>query len=168
MWRSHKRCNLSVESREIYSGLPFTLAVTADQFDEAPEPTITDFEIPGCRVTYLGVSPQVSSFSIQINGRVQQSKDVSFVYRYRVEAPRAGSYKIPPITVEQGDKSASSGPQSFRAAEIEATSDMRLAVVLPERPVWVGETFEVSIDWFPAQPAAQRELFCAAVHPRIL
>lgn len=139
---------LSVESREIYADLPFVLAVTAEGFDEEPPPTISDLEIAGARVSFLGVSPSVRQSISIVNGRRTERREVTFVYRYRVEVPQPGSYQIEPVTVEQGGASARSEAQSFRADGIATTSDMRIDLTLPDRKVWVGEAFEATVDWY--------------------
>ena len=66
---------LRVDSSEIYVDVPFTLKVIVDGFEESPAPVIEDFEIEGCRVTSIGVAPQIStSMSIDINGRRTRSR----------------------------------------------------------------------------------------------
>lgn len=136
------------ESRELYVGLPFALSVEAQGFEETPEPKVAPFEIPGARVTFVGVSPNVSSMISIVNGHRTERREVSFVFRYRVEVPAPGNYQVPAITVEQGTHKAQSRPASFRARDVEATSDMQIRLGLPTRPIWVGETFDVVLDWY--------------------
>src|SRR5690606_29311197 len=57
---------LSVNSRQIYSDVPFVLQLTAADFEESPEPTVSDFEIPGATVSFLGMSPSVMSRRVMI------------------------------------------------------------------------------------------------------
>lgn len=138
---------LQVESRDIYAELPFTLSLSATGFDENPQPEPPDLSIEGAEVTYLGVSPNVSSRISIINGRRSESRDVTFVYRWRVQVPAPGSYSVPALSLTQGDKQAGSSAARFTAKGIETTADMVVRMNLPERPVWVGETFDVSIEW---------------------
>ncbi len=133
--------------REIHATLPFTLSLQAKGFEEEPPPDPPELAIKGCEITYLGVSPSVSSGIQIINGRRTEWRDVTFVYRWRIEAPAAGSYTVPALTVSQGDKSASSRAASFTAKDIAVTQDMVVRMSLPDRPVWVGETFDVSVEW---------------------
>ena len=65
--------------------MPFVLSVTARGFAENPEPTVSAIDIPGARVDYLGMTPTVSSMVTVINGRRSESRDVTFVYRYRIK-----------------------------------------------------------------------------------
>lgn len=139
--------DLQVESGEIYAELPFVLSLTAQGFDETPAPEAPDLVIEGCRVTFLGTTPNVSQSIRIINGRRSESRQVSYVFRYRVTAPRVGSYTVPALTVTQGSRKASTRPASFTVREIAETRDMRIGLHLPDRPVWIGETFDVSIEW---------------------
>lgn len=143
-----QRVQLSVERGDIYAGLPFILSVAAEGFEESPEPVIQDLKIAGAKVEFLGVSPNVSSSITIINGRRSESRRVSFVYRYRVIVAKAGTYSIPPVVVTQAAKKAESRSAQFRAGAIETTQEMKLRLSLPNRPVWVGESFEMTIDWY--------------------
>ena len=138
---------LQLESREAYAGLPFFLTVTASDFDENPEPTVSEFEIEGCQLTYLGVTPNVSRMIQIVNGVRSEQTDVTYVYRYRILAETHGSYTVPAIVVEQGAHRVEHPPARFSVNEIAATNDMRIQLNLPDRAVWVGETVEVTVDW---------------------
>lgn len=145
------------QGRQIYAGLPFVLAVSAEGFEPEPEPTIQTPVIPGCDVTFLGVAPNVST-SITIFGGVRkEERRVEFVYRYRVEAKAARDYQIPAISVTQGNFKATTRPARFTAISVPASSDMRVELDLPDRPLWVGETFDLHIDWLlrldPGEPS---------------
>lgn len=152
-----QRVTMHVQSKDIYAGLPFVLAVSAEGFEPEPEPRISELQIPGCEVTFLGVSPNVSTSVVISNGRRSESRQVEFVYRYRVEARQPGTYQVPAVTVTQDDRRASTRPATFHAGDVDGSSDMRLSLSLPERPVWVGETFDLTIDWYlrrdPSDPS---------------
>ena len=60
---------LQVDSNKIYAGVPFVLSLVARDFDESPEPSVGPLAIQGCEVSYLGVSPSVSSRMTLSNGR---------------------------------------------------------------------------------------------------
>ena len=143
--------SLSVESQAIHADMPFTLILEAKGFEEEPTPAPPDLAIEGCEVTYLGVSPNVSSSIQIINGRRSEWREVAFVYRWRVLAPRAGRYTVPPLRVEQAGVEANSGGASFDANEVPGTDDMSVRMQLPERPFWVGETFDVTVEWLLAR-----------------
>ncbi len=138
---------LHLQGRDVYAGLPFVLAVSATGFEPEPEPEISEFEIAGAKVTYLGVSPNVTSTISISGGRRVESRRVEYVYRYRIEVSRAGTYAVPEITVTQGQTKAASPPRRFQATEVPVTDEMQIALGLPERPVWVGESFDLTVDW---------------------
>ncbi|MBT8496434.1 MAG: BatD family protein [Deltaproteobacteria bacterium] len=166
-----QRVRLSTDG-DIYTGLPFVLSVAADGFDESPEPKVEDFAIAGARVDFVGVTPNVATSVTIINGRRSRTKRVTFVYRYKVTASKPGNYNIPPIKVSQGNKKASSQGARFSAKDIETTSNMRLELGVPERPVWVGEAFELTIDWLlrsdPNNPSFVIPLFEAEDQFRVV
>jgi hypothetical protein len=159
-----QQVSLHLERRgEIYAGMPFVLALSAEGFDETPEPKVLPLAITGTNVRYLGASPNVSSSVVIINGKRSSSREVTMVYRYRVLAPKPGSYQVPPITVSQGNKTASTAPASFTALEIADSNEMKLRLGIPERPLWAGETFEATVDLYlrkdPQQPTFSIPLF---------
>lgn len=135
-------------SGDIHAGLPFALEVSAADFAEEPTPSIDKFEIPGTNITYLGMRPEVSTSLSIFNGRRTQTRTVVFVFRYRVLVDKPGAYNVPEITVTQGAKKASSKAARFRAKPIATSPDMRLKLNFPDRPVAVGETFEMTVDWY--------------------
>ena len=143
--------SLSVESQAIHADMPFTLILEAKGFEEEPAPAPPDLAIDGCEVTYLGVSPNVSSSIQIINGRRSEWREVAFVYRWRVLAGESGRYAVPPLRVVQGEVEANSRGASFEANAVPGTEDMSVRMQLPERPLWVGETFDVSVEWLLAR-----------------
>ena len=139
--------SLSVESEAIHANMPFTLMLSAKGFEEEPTPTPPDLAIDGCEVTYLGVSPNVSSRVEIVNGRRSDWRAVTFVYRWRVLAPSAGRYTVPTLRVEQAAVEARSPAATFEASDVPSTRSMVVRMRLPERPVWVGETIDATIEW---------------------
>ncbi len=160
---SAQEVSLSVENDDLYAGVPFVLVVSAKGFDQTPEPKVQPFSIPGAEIRYLGMSPNSMSSMRVINGVVSRSEEITFNYRYHVEVKQAGRREVPAITVQQGSKKASSQPARFDAGEISDSPDMRFSLGLPERPVWLGETFELTLDWYlrrdPREPRFVVPLF---------
>ena len=138
---------LEVDTEEIHTGLPFVLSLSASGFEESPEPVAPELAIDGCTVTYLGMSPSVLERTVDLNGRRSEWRQVTFVYRWRVQPDRAGRYVVPPLTVAQGVRSAVSRAASFEATDVEQATDMFVRMLLPDRPVWVGETFDAVVEW---------------------
>ena len=149
---------VSVDSREIHAGLPFTLLLSARGFDEQAPPATPELLIDGCSITYLGMTDSVSQRIEIVNGRRSEWRDVTFVYRWRVTAPSAGRYTVPALTLSEGTKSAASRAATFDVADVERTADMVVRLRLPERAVWVGETFDGAIEWLVARDVESYEL----------
>lgn len=157
------RVEVSADARRIYVGLPFALQVAASGFDETPQPEAPEVAIDGCEVSFVGVSPRVSRSLTIVNGRRAETVDVTFIYRYRVTPSEARRYQIPAIEVAQGARKARSRSASFVARTVPETDKMALRLSVPERPVWLGETFEMTIDWYvaaePSRPSFRIPLF---------
>ena len=149
--------HVSVETQEIYAGMPFTLLLSARGFDEQPAPAEPGLAIDGCDVSYIGMTPSVSQQIQIVNGRRSESREVTFVYRWRVTAPSAGRYTVPALTLSQGSKAAASSAAAFDVDDLERTTDMVVRMRLPERPVWVGETFDGAIEWLLARDVESYE-----------
>lgn len=139
---------LQLSSNDVFAQLPFVLSVVAEGFDESPTPEAPTVEIPGCKVTFSGVSPSVRTSLQIINGRRSQTRRVTFVYRYQVEAPKSGRYRVEAVSIVQGSKRAQSRAGAFQVTDVPTSRDMQIRVNLPNRPVWLGETFEMTVDWF--------------------
>ena len=143
--------SLAVEANALHTGMPFVLTLTAKGFDETPAPAAPDLAIGGCDSTYLGVNPNVSSRIQIINGRRSEWRDVAFVYRWRVLCAGAGRYMVPALSVTQGAVAAGSRAANFEVRDVPRSPDMVVRMRLPERALWVGETFEVVIEWLLAR-----------------
>ena len=151
-----QQLQLQLESEEVYANLPFVLLVGARGFDENPTPTLSKLAIPGCRVTALGMTPQVSSMVQIVNGQRSEQRSVTFAFRFRIEAAQAGAHTVPALTATQGDRKASSQPARFVVKDVDETRDMQLRLVLPNRPLWVGETVDGYLDWYLRRDVGNR------------
>ncbi len=143
-----QQLSLHLDSEEVYANLPFTLSVVARGFAESPAPTLSTLSIPGCRITPLGVTPNVSSMVQIINGQRSEQRSVSFAFQFRVEAAQAGTYTVPALIAQQGSQKAQSQAARFSVRAVDDTKDMQLRLMLPERPLWVGETVEGALEWY--------------------
>ncbi|MCY4451274.1 MAG: BatD family protein [Immundisolibacterales bacterium] len=143
--------SLSADSPSIHAGMPFTLTLTAKGFAEDPPPAAPELAIDGATVTFLGVSPNVSTRITVINGRTTEERDVTFLYRWRVNAPAEGSYQVPALEIAQEGRSARTSAASFEATAVPDTPDMIVRMDLPEDGVYVGETFDAEVEWLLAR-----------------
>ena len=74
-----QRVDLRVGRGPHYVGESIDVQVVAKGFDEEPVPTVEAPQAQAGQLEFLGVSPNISSQVTIINGRVSQSKQVSFV-----------------------------------------------------------------------------------------
>ena len=149
--------DLSVSSDALHTGMPFTLTLKAEGFEEEPVPTPPDLTIDGCEVTYLGMNPNVSSHVQIVNGRRTDWRQVTFNYRWRVTAPARGRYSVPALRLEQNGDVAQTRPATFQVEDVPSSTDMMVRLQLPERAVWVGETFDVAVEWLLSREVESHE-----------
>lgn len=158
----------------VYEGETFTFSVVVSDFDETPTPEVTPPTVEGCSdctVSFAGMTPRVSSMIQIINGRRSEYREVTFVYQYQVLVPRAGTYKIPSIIASQNGQQIQSGPVSIQVDAVASTQDMMLRMTLPDRPLWVGERFVATLDWYIVMDALQhyqqRDLFSGQIQQQL-
>lgn len=134
-------------------GVPFHLDLLIEGFDEQPQPTFPKLEIPNAQVSFVAAQPNVSSSIQIINGRRSDSVRVTWILRWNVEARKEGRLRIPSLTVTQGSKRATAPAGEADVDTIPTTDAMKLALALPDRPIFVGETVPVTLTWeFRGQP----------------
>ncbi len=136
--------------------VPFELDLIVQGFDEAPVPPQPALKLANATVTPLGATPNVSRSIQIINGRRSETAEVQWVLRWRVEVHREGPLEVPQTSVVQGSHSAVAHAGNITVDTIPTTEDMKLQLVLPDRPVFVGETVPVELVWlFRQQPEDQ-------------
>ena len=158
------KLTLSVSSETLHAAMPFTLTLKAEGFEEEPAPPPPDLAIDGCDVVYLGMNPSVSSHVQIINGRRTDWKQVIFHYQWRVTAPAPGRYAIPALRVEQTGQTAHTPPATFQVQNVPSSADMMVRMQLPDRPAWVGETFDVAVEWLLARDVESHEFAVPLFH----
>ena len=158
-----QRAEVTLDRGETLAGSPFVLSVRSEGFDESPTPDVASFQIPGCKVTTLGVSPSVATSISIINGRRSETRRVTFVHSFQVKCDKVGTYQMPALKLSQGKRKATTRPGRFTVRDLENTDQMALRLGLPDRPVALGETFDVTVDWYlgadPDDPAFSIPIF---------
>ncbi|MBS1118933.1 MAG: Tetratricopeptide 2 repeat protein [Deltaproteobacteria bacterium] len=150
------RAKYRLEGGRPHTDVPFNIDVVVDGFDEAPAPDQPTLEIAGATVTPAGAQPNVSRSIQIINGRRQDSTSVTWVLRWRVLVHKEGTLRVPALTVSQGSKSATAAAGEASVDTVPTTDEMTVELVLPNRPVFTGETVPVKLVWlFQNQPEDQ-------------
>jgi hypothetical protein len=139
-----------------YIGVPIHLQVTVSGFDDSPEPTAEVNAVDGVQLHLVAISPQVSSSVHITNGQVRRWKEVKHTIRYEVTATRAGLFRIGPIIIKQGNKRIDVERVTLRIGDVPQSEAQQLRVLLPQRPLWVGERIPVSVEWWINPELGQR------------
>lgn len=151
------RASFRLGDGQPHVGMPFTLQLVIQGFDEAPAPEMPKLEVANATVTPMGVATPNVSRSIQIiNGRRQDATSVTWALQWRVEATQAGKLRVPATTVTQGSKTATAQQGEVEVEVVPQTEDMKLSLDLPNRTVFVGETVPITLTWlFRHEPQDQ-------------
>ncbi|MEZ4403646.1 MAG: BatD family protein [Kofleriaceae bacterium] len=139
------------------AGSPFVLAIVAEGLDEDPAPALPTLAVPGLTIT-PGTAELRGSFQVTINGRRVQQGGGTWVLSYRVVAAKAGRFELPTATVTQGGKSVPVRGGTLEVTELPTTADMQFGVTLPDRPVYIGESFPAEIEWLLRKDPNGQEL----------
>src|SRR5215813_3110889 len=81
---------LRLEGGQPHAGVPFTLVMVIEGFDERPAPALPKIEIPGAKVTPLGAEPNSQHSITIINGQRSETNHVTWVLRWRLEIAKPG------------------------------------------------------------------------------
>lgn len=137
--------NLQMERGPHYADESLRLQLSVEGFDEEPAPEL-DFEpIPGADLRVVGVSPSINQSISIVNGNVRRFREVKHVFELSLSAERPGPLLLPPIRVVQGEKSAQSQAVRLELRELPTRDDIQVEVLLPERPLYVGERAPVTL-----------------------
>ena len=147
---------LQITQGPYYTGVPIDLQVVADDFEEEPQPEVTGDAPAGATLQFVQARPQVSSMMQIVNGRVTQSRTVRFGFVYQLTAPTAGRYTVGPFTVTQNGKSAVTRSLSITVGDVPEAGGQRLRVVLPDRPIFIGQRVPVRVEWWTESGVADR------------
>ncbi len=139
-----------------YVGMPVQLDLVVEGLAESPAPAQPALGIPGVTVTPMGVTPDTRRTVQIINGRRSDAVQVTWMLRWRLEVSKAGRLRIPATTVVQGTTRVTAPAGEVDVETVPTSDAMKIAVELPQRPVFVGETVPVTLTWtFRAQPQDQ-------------
>lgn len=117
-------------------GEPATLTLTFTGVEPAQPPELP--VLPNVEVSYVGPSRQV----IVSNGRI--SRTTSFTYTLLARQP--GEYVIPALEVQVGSQILTSAPVVLRVVRSDPRTQLAyLRLIVPQRPVYVGEAFTVEV-----------------------
>lgn len=129
-----------------FVGAPFVLAIVIDGFDEEPGVKAPSLAVPGLSIV-PGEVDYRPGFGVTVNGRRLRQEGGTWVLTYRVTAERAGNFSLPSVTVAQGAATAEVRGANLEVVDLPTTNDMQLSLELPDRPVYIGESFDAELHW---------------------
>ncbi len=137
-----------VESTEIYVGQPFTLQLEIRGAEAVEQPTITlnDFQ-----VIPQGGTNRSQSYQISINGKLQTTKTLSYIYQYQLTAGKPGVLSIPAIPITVAGNTYNTQPITMTVKEPEESDDFKLQVNLSKQQCYVGEPITMTNTWLIGQ-----------------
>lgn len=139
---------LAISQGPYYTGVPVTVQVNADGFEEQPQPEIRALSDAAADLRFVGLSPNVSRSVRIVNGQITQSTLVRFTFAYELLPRAPGRYRVGPFEVSQGGVSKRTGVTDIVVEDVPIGGDQRIRVVLPDGDVYVGQRIPVAVEWW--------------------
>ena len=134
-----------------YAGEPMIVQLRLTGFDRDPQPNCQIETVsPGLTAQLAGVVPRVSRDMRFINGRYTAREQVSFLLNYQVRADKPGQFTLGPFIVTQNQKQARAEAIVLNFREIEEDPNMRVRLVLPSLPVYLGQRVPARVELWVA------------------
>lgn len=146
--RAEPQAQLRVSREPYYVGVAMDLHVVATGFERDPAPTCS-VDPPASGALHLsGVVPNISSSIQVINGRVTKSESVTYTCQYRFTPSEPGTFSIGPFRVAQGGVERATQPHSVRVGETRRDPNLKVRILLPATPIYVGQQTPIEIEWW--------------------
>ncbi len=141
-----QQAQLKMSAGPYYSDVPIEVQVVLEGFDEEPRPQVVPAEnVDGAQFELVGLNPSVSTFVRISNGRRTQSRTVTWTAQFQLLVERPGPFRVPALEVSQGAKKARIEGRALIATAVPQSSDIGIALTLPERPVYPGQRVPIKI-----------------------
>jgi hypothetical protein len=145
------RADLKVGQPPYHVGVPINLHLQVEGLEREPEPDCRGTEVPGGELTLLSISPNISTRVTITNGRTQRTDSVTFICRFALTVSRPGDIRVGPFTASQGALEAQSPVYSIPVQVLAPDPRVRVRMILPEHPVFVGQQVPIGIEWWIAE-----------------
>ena len=142
-----QKAHIQIAQGPYYQGEAIDIHLVVEDFDEDPTPDVEVEPPPGTRLDLAGVSPSTRSSISIVNGRMTQTKEVRFVYQYRLVASESGSFSVGPFRVSQGGVSRTTGPVKIDVEALGRSDRVRIRTTWPEQEVFPGQRIRVELEW---------------------
>jgi hypothetical protein len=129
-----------------YAEVPIEAQVVVEGFEEEPRPEVVPAEAPdGVGLQILAISPQISSSMSIVNGRMTQSRSVTWAISLQLLVDRPGPFSLPPLEVRQGARSLRLEGRDLVAVAVPISDEVAVEISIPERPVYVGQRVRIGV-----------------------
>ncbi len=146
-----QQAKVGIQRGPHYTGEPLLVRVTAEGFEEQPQPVCEPGTVPpGVSLKVAGVRPSVTSVTQVINGRMISYRKVVYQFDYHVVVEKPGNFRLPPFKVTQNQRTVPTQGLALRVQEIATDKNMRVVLVLPSHPVYPGQRVPVKVQWWYA------------------
>ena len=139
-----------------YVGVPIDVQLVAVGFEEEPRPEPRVETPAGAELTLESVSPNVSTNIQIVNGKMSRTKTVRYVYRFQLLAHSPGELTVPSFELVQGSMRAVAVGFRIKVNALEQSDSQRFVLILPDRPVWIGERVPIKLQWWLTESVAER------------
>ena len=139
---------LRVSREPYYVGVPIDIHVQATGFERDPEPSCDVAAPERGSLVLVGIVPSFSSSVRIVNGRVTQTETATYSCRYRLTASEPGLYRVGPFRMAQGGVERQTQPYALDIQEVPRDPRLRVRVLLPSQPVYLGQQLPLRIEWW--------------------
>lgn len=137
-----------VASQEVYVGQPFTLQLEVRGAEAVAQPTL---DLDDFKVEPQGSTNRSQSYQISMNGTLQTTKTLSYIFQYQLTATTAGSHTIPAINIEVDGVSYQSRAITMTVKEPREMDEFKVEVTLSKEQCYLGEAIIMTTTWFIAE-----------------
>ncbi len=139
---------LKIAPAPYYVGVPIDLHLQVEGLESSPEPSCTAAALDGANLSLVAIVPSISTQVTIINGRTSRIDRVTFVCRFSLTIGRPGEIRLGPFLAAQGALRAESPVYSIRAKTLAPDPRVRIRLVLPEGPIYVGQRLPMGVEWW--------------------
>jgi len=140
------RAQLRLQNGPYYAEVPIEMQVVIEGFEEEPRPEIApERPASGGRIDVLAISPQISTSMSIVNGRMSQSRTVTWTVALELLIERPGPFELPPLEVRQGSQSLRLEGRDLVAVSLPVSEEVGVEIAIPERPVYLGQRVELGV-----------------------
>ena len=145
------RADLKIAQAPYYVGVPIDLHLQLEGFVREPEPRCSATPVDGGTLDLLGIVPNLTTQVTIVNGRTTRTESATFICRFVLTPSRSGNLRLGPFVAAQAGVEAKSPVYSILVQTLTPDRRVRLKLLLPEKPIFVGQRIEVGIEWWLAE-----------------